>query len=415
MNLIVPQNTVKYREPILFVFVMAPPVLPRAATGTLSDVSARSSKTPRTPTKKMPVTGLTRGGSRFGRSSSLSNVDSSLEMIEQTDLIGLDEPSPDSIKVLVCEINKLKEIINNLNVNFIEMKMANDALLVENKKFGQELSQIKDRLPVAGTGMTSSKASFSDILQSKHPVVVVKPKDQTKSVSDTLGELKKTVKPSEMPIGRVRGAAKGGVIVECDTLESTVKVRSKISERLGPEFIVTAPGKRIPKIYIFGMSDELSVGDIESQVRAQNRDVFSDDSIAKVVTSFKVGRSSSFGAKLQLDPASFRKAIMAGRLNVGWDSCVIREAFDLVRCFKCNGFNHMASSCTATRSCSKCSGDHFLSDCISDVAQCVNCLSANKSLKVNLNPNHAASSVDCPVYKRKIEMEKRVTDYGNHD
>ena len=67
-----------------------------------------------------------------------------------------------------------------------------------------------------------------------------------------------------------------------------------------------------------------------------------------------------------------------------------------VRCFKCQKYGHGASSCRGVVHCANCGEtSHDTSDCKASTHYCLNC-----------KGDHAASSKDCPIWKR----EKRINE-----
>ena len=99
------------------------------------------------------------------------------------------------------------------------------------------------------------------------------------------------------------------------------------------------------------------------------------------------------------------------KLLIGWDVCKVAESFDLMRCFNCSGYHHTANKCTSSVICPKCSGNHKIADCKSQVESCINCINVNLALKLNLDCKHAAWSRTCSVYLRKIDQERKRVDY----
>lgn len=220
-----------------------------------------------------------------------------------------------------------------------------------------------------------------------------------------------TVNPPTIPISNIRNAAKGSVIIECNSKSSSVALAKDVTEKLGPNYSVKVPVKRNPKIKIIGISEELQHDTIKASLLQQNKDLFKDGCKLVVVHSFKTLKS--FGVKLELDYESFQKVMANPKVRIGWDICNVYEAFDLVRCFNCCGYHHIAKNCTEPTKCSKCSGDHKLNECTSILEKCTNCSSAAESLKISIDITHSAMSLDCPVYLRKINLERKRTNYCN--
>lgn len=141
----------------------------------------------------------------------------------------------------------------------------------------------------------------------------------------------------------------------------------------------------------------------------QNPHLFKDCAQPKIVQKFKTKTAN--GMKLEVSGELFKKAMETRRVNIGWDTCIVHEAYDLSRCYKCCGFHHVAKNCKASLICSKCSQNHDIKDCTSETEKCINCVNVSNALKKDLGTNHSALSLLCPVYKRKIEAECRRIDY----
>ena len=105
----------------------------------------------------------------------------------------------------------------------------------------------------------------------------------------------------------------------------------------------------------------------------------------KIVQQFSLTRSNTFGVKLAIDSNSFKNVMRSKEVRLGWDVCPVYEAFSILRCYNCNGFNHIALKCTADSTCSKCSGKHKMTDCVSDVLKCINCVNAAKALNMEID------------------------------
>lgn len=157
--------------------------------------------------------------------------------------------------------------------------------------------------------------------------------------------------------------------------------------------------------------------DSESSVATlidQNKDIFASDSHIKILSKFSYKNANRHGAKIELDPASFVKLMnnKEPKVRIGWDVCTAFEAFDILRCFNCSGYHHLSKDCTSQTNCPKCSAAHKLSECTSNTECCVNCKTYAHDLKLKLNAAHSANSFECPVYQRKIALERSRTNYG---
>jgi hypothetical protein len=46
---------------------------------------------------------------------------------------------------------------------------------------------------------------------------------------------------------------------------------------------------------------------------------------------------------IELDEQTYESLLSVGRIYIGWNSCRLYQLIDILRCFKCNQFGHMAN------------------------------------------------------------------------
>ncbi|CAI6370347.1 unnamed protein product [Macrosiphum euphorbiae] len=102
-------------------------------------------------------------------------------------------------------------------------------------------------------------------------------------------------------------------------------------------------------------------------------------------------------------PSAF-KSIVGKSLFIGLSKCRTVEYVDVNRCFKCQGFGHMANRCKATEdTCGRCAAKgHRAKDCQSVPVKCANCGQAAQS-------GHKECSA---LHKATIRVGRR-TDFGS--
>lgn len=216
------------------------------------------------------------------------------------------------------------------------------------------------------------------------------------------------VDPLKFPIRGVRDAKHGGLIIDCKSNEEMKSFKENLEQKLGSNYDVVAPVGHAPKVRIIGLTKELTEDIIMESLVRQNEAIFSEGT-AKIVKVFKA--KNSLGVKLELDGIIFKKITEARRVMIGWDSCVVHEAIEVLRCYNCLGFHHTAKDCKSTKACIKCSQNHISKNCDASIETCVNCEKAKKSSNLDINSGHSALSNDCIIYKRKIEEERKRVDY----
>lgn len=332
------------------------------------------------------------------------------------------------VSALLNEIEALKSVCNNTFKAVDELKVLTQSLLDENVSIKAEICVLKslyasstvasdishgnivDKLEELKTSSVSGHtSSFSSVVKS-NPVVVIRPKNVKQTNDTTKKDLRENMSPTASKVCGVRNVANGGVIVECESEAGSDVFMKDATVKLGENYIVSIPTKRSPKIRIIGMSEQFSSSTLIEKMVAQNKEYFCNDYSAEVVSTFKI--KNRFGAKIIVDPSSFAKIMTNAKLRLGWDICRVYEDLDLTRCYNCSGYHHLAKNCTSKKQCPKCAGEHTMLECISTVESCCNCLEAASSLNLAIDAKHSALSPDCPVYERKINAQRRRTNYN---
>lgn len=160
-----------------------------------------------------------------------------------------------------------------------------------------------------------------------------------------------------------------------------------------------------------GISDILTKDNIVNAIKAQNNIVFKSITCFKIFESHK--KRNSFNAILEVDGDAFKKIMEIGKINVEWNRCMVYEKVDVLRCFKCWGYNHKSSVCKKDACCFKCGGfDHVAKECVITSSVCLNCDRAKKNLNLDsIDVNHDTLSVNCPIYIKKIKATRNKISY----
>lgn len=92
-----------------------------------------------------------------------------------------------------------------------------------------------------------------------------------------------------------------------------------------------------------------------------------------------------------------------GRLNILWDRVKCYEHVNLLRCYKCSRFGHIAEKCTSEKEiCGNCGGEHPTRSCVTKDNKCPNCVFKNSELGLNLPVDHAAWYIKCPTLNMQL-------------
>lgn len=299
---------------------------------------------------------------------------------------------------------------NNISLaNSVEEKVEKIFNSVRNLK-RDIIDEIKTK-PSANE--VKNKGSMTYAQQLKLPVIV-KPKEKTQNSSETIDDIKSKINPSALSIkvNNIQELKNNGAIsINCVNKQSVETIGKEIKNQFGDSYEVQIPNLRNPKILVVGMSEELGFDKIIESIKVQNNFSFKVIKCNKVYRSFK--NKSVFNAIIEVDGNAFDEIMKDGKLNIEWDRCKVYESISVLRCHKCLGFNHKASDCTIGSCCYKCGEkDHIAKECNSMLVKCLNCCRAKESLGLHsLDVKHDSKSVECPMYKRKLNNLKNKIMY----
>nr|CAH7729133.1 unnamed protein product [Callosobruchus chinensis] len=73
--------------------------------------------------------------------------------------------------------------------------------------------------------------------------------------------------------------------------------------------------------------------------------------------------------------------LQKGFFFISWKKSHVSDRFRIVKCYSCCSYGHSDQKGQSDLVCPKCTRNHELTDCNSDVLQCINCVNYNKSYK----------------------------------
>lgn len=176
---------------------------------------------------------------------------------------------------------------------------------------------------------------------------------------------------------------------------------------MSENYSVIMPTLKRPKIRIMNMSEKLTESEIVDSIKEKNE--LYKDSEMKVVSVYEIKSMESYGAIIEVDTKTFNLMMKEEKVAIRWNICRVSEYVNVLRCFKCCGYNHKSTACRNKKACLRC--EHLVKDCKSNQSKCVNCKIASEKFKVKLDLNHPVWSRACPILKKKIEIQRKQTLY----
>ena len=149
------------------------------------------------------------------------------------------------------------------------------------------------------------------------------------------------------------------------------------------------------KVVAIGVHQTISEDDIKTELAKNNVKInkvqrlrFNGQPTRKVVIQFENEQDMKI---------ALYSGIYFGRIRIRCES--YRTTPQVTKCYKCQGFNHIAKDCKNAQKCVRCAGSHKSTECPDK----------NKdSLKLkcsNCNGEHVASSKECPKFRDQIKVQ----------
>lgn len=289
-------------------------------------------------------------------------------------------------------LNRNDRNIENLNIN-IERFMSENEKAISNERGQRNDVNIEE--------------TYANVVKSKSndPVVILKPKKHQKC-SETKDDLNKNIDPATIAISNVQNMPKGVVAINCVNDDELNKFKDEVTKTLSDKYDVHIPEIRGQRVRISNIEQHMSDEKLIDAIMTQN-DFIKNGSL-KVISMFEnKKRKGSYEAIVECDNVNYVTIMNSGKINVGWNSCKTKEHGNVTRCFRCCGYNHIASKCKNKKACLNCGDDHVAKECTANESVCINCKIAVEKFKIKININHPAWSKECSVYKRKLESSRK--------
>lgn len=286
--------------------------------------------------------------------------------------------------------NKVHDALATLNSTFTSLKNEFIKLSTDN------IMSIKGSATVV-------QPAYSDVLKNKsQPAIIIRPKNQDQSIAQTKADINNKINPIDVNIklSKVKNVKNGGVLIGCRDKEDNEKLKNIAEAKLSDSYVVKEFRGINPRIRVVGITEKYEEDELVEYIKKSNVDLFSLNIDCKLIKFIPTKKNKDiFQATLEVDRNTYDRVIKAGNLFIGYDNCAVFDAIDILRCFTCNEYHHLSRSCNKSVPCPKCSGNHEVSTCKSDILCCSNCL----KLK-NVATDHAVwDGNKCTAYIRARE------------
>lgn len=245
-------------------------------------------------------------------------------------------------------------------IELLERELAEKQEIIEQwrGKADQETKQQESYAVITAKGNHSCKE------KENIPCIIVEPKSKQSSAK-TRTELQDKIKPNKISVGvnMVKELKNGSILLKCGSKKATEKMRNEAEQTLGESYEISETRMLNPSITISNISKEMDEQEIIEAVRSQNESIDEGDHFRLKV--LKTTRSNkSLYAVVECNGSAYQKLMSLKKINVGFNRCPVYESINLIRCYKCSRFNHLARVCSVDNEiCSRCAGFHSSKDC----------------------------------------------------
>jgi len=222
-------------------------------------------------------------------------------------------------------------------------------------------------------------------------------------------DLEKQIK---VGINTFKSLKNGRVLIETNSKEELDALEKDINAKCEGKLEANAQKLRNPRLVIINIPEEISIGNVEDTLLAQNVEVNLKRGDIEAKFSYET-RKNTRNMVVEVS-AQTRKLLLNRRVKLGWQICKIDDYVVATRCYKCSRYNHRARDCRGEVTCPLCAGNHKLKECTTNPQEytCINCLSYNKhSQKNTICVKHTSLDKNCPSLLAILEKNRKNTDY----
>jgi len=228
---------------------------------------------------------------------------------------------------------------------------------------------------------------------------------------DTIqGLLKTKINPTEIKVGinTFKSLKNERVLIETNSKKELEALEKDINAKCEGKLEDTAHKLRNPRLVIISIPEEISIGNVEDTLLAQNTDVNLKQGDIKAKFSYET-RKHNRNLVMEMS-AQTRNLLLHKKVKLGWQIYKIEAYVVATRCYKCSRFNHRARECRGEEICA---GSHRLKKYTTyrQEYKCINCLSYNKHNQNTICVNHTSLDKYWPSLHAILEKHRKNTDY----
>ena len=170
--------------------------------------------------------------------------------------------------------------------------------------------------------------------------------------------------------------------------------------------------RRKPRTIIYNTPDEVTLGNAEDIISAQNPELAPEKGDITTKFIFKT-KNNARNLLIELAPQT-RKIMLQNKIKIGWTICNTDDYISVNRCVRCSRFNHHFSECRSEETCPLCAGKDKLKECTAQTEEYKRniCMTYNKyNQNRSISLDHSCLERKCPSMQAMIAKYIQNTDY----
>lgn len=318
--------------------------------------------------------------------------------------------------------SKILQAINALNEKFDMISCQIDKKI--NEKFvelSQEIKEVNNTIDANKNDNENENMSWNEVVKKKFknkvvdPVVIVRSASSSMKRDDIKKTISQSIDASKYSINGTKKGSNNSVVIRCQDTETQEQLINEISNTV-ENVTAEKPKSYVPKIKILRVSNpEKDDNELISQICKQNNEILMEKlKIVKRESVYYKGKIKDDVQNIIIelkDIETYKKIMNKSKIRHQFEVYKVVDNINMLRCYKCYGFHHIARDCKNNLACFKCAGPHRGNECKSNVKKCINCQTMNEKLNLDLDVNHDAWSKNCKVYIQKLEKSKKALSY----
>lgn len=265
---------------------------------------------------------------------------------------------------------------------------------------------------------TSVAKTYARALQEATATVIVQAKEER-----TADEVERQIVNKVQNKDGVKSVKKirNGMKIICESAQQATRIKEALAE--GEEkdsgLNIKTANMKMKRIIIFHAPEDTEETAIKLKI-CKKMGINSEENMDKIRT-LRYLRASTGKVHIPVSlPESLANHMLKERtICLGLRECPVKNYVTILRCHRCQGFDHLANQCPQKEEyCSICAGHHKYEDCPKRTKRCIMCSTFNQwnrgHLVAPIPVDHTAHDGRCRVFRklmtiRQLELEKGKT------